>query len=68
MKWLKYIGGIVIIFAAVAVSISGAVATFINIVEPNLIEIIAGVLTVAIGLYVGRIGLRLLRQDKFKFW
>ena len=64
MNWIKYIGGVVIIFVAVAVSLSGVVALFENIAEPNMVDIIAGILTIAIGLYVGRIGIRLFRQDK----
>lgn len=68
MRWIKYIGGIVIIFTAVAVSFSGAVSIFENVSEPKLTGIVAGILTIAIGLYVGRTGLRLFRQEKFKFW
>ncbi len=68
MKWVKYITSIVIFLVAVAVSLSGVVSMFENIAELNIVEIVAGILTVAIGLYVGRIGLRLFRQEKFKFW
>ena len=68
MKWIKYIASIIILLVAVAVSLSGVVSIFENIAELNIVEIVAGILTVAIGLYVGRIGLRLFRQEKFKFW
>jgi len=67
MKWIKYVASIVILLVAVVVSLSGVVSMFEKIAEPNLVEIIAGILTVAIGLYIGRIGLRLFRQEKFKF-
>jgi len=66
MKWIKYIASIIILFVAVAVSISGVVAVFENIVEPKLTGIVAGILTIAIGLYVGKVGLKIFRQEKFK--
>ena len=66
MKWIKYIVSIIILFVAVTVSISGVVAVFENIVEPKLTGIVAGILTVAIGLYVGKVGLKIFRQEKFK--
>jgi len=66
MKWIKYIASVIILFVAVAVSLSGVVSIFENIVEPKLTGIVAGLLTIAIGLYVGKVGLKIFRQEKFK--
>ena len=66
MKWIKYIASVIILFVAVAVSLSGVVTIFENIVEPKLTGIVAGILTIAIGLYVGKVGLKIFRQEKFK--
>lgn len=66
MKWVKYIVGITALFVAVVVSLSGIVAIFENIVEPKLVGIVAGVLTLVIGLYVGKVGLKIFRQEKLK--
>ena len=68
MKWVKCILGIFTFFIGVAISISGIVATINSIIPLNITEFIAGILTIAIGLYLGRIGLKLFRQWEFKFW
>lgn len=53
---------------AVIISLSGIISLFENIVNPIFTEIIGGILTIVIGLYVGKIGLRLFKQERFKFW
>ena len=68
MKWIKYIGGFLILMVAVIISLSGIISLFENIVNPIFTEIIGGILTIVIGLYVGKIGLRLFKQERFKFW
>jgi len=59
---VKRIGGVIIIFIAVAISISGLVSLFENVAEFNITKFIAAILTIAIGIFLGNFGLKLFRR------
>ena len=66
MKWIKYAGGVLILFVAIAVTLTGLVSVFLTIIaESKLADVIGGVFTAVIGLYIGRAGLRIFRQENF---